>query len=240
MPREIFGEVSNPSVKLGSQAWSTVPLSILVHAGVIAVVVVVPLVATGTLPDVQRIIKYTPADARLPEAPPPPRAPSHSASPTEPRVSHDVAPSEAPEAITPEAERPPVPGAPPVIGGIDFGRESSVGARVNIGPPPAAPTLPPRPAFVRPGGDIRTPTKIHHVAPVYPSIARDAEVEGVVIIEATIGADGRVKDTRVLRSQPLLEHAAVEAVKQWRFTPTLLNGVPVPILMTVTVNFTLH
>jgi len=65
-------------------------------------------------------------------------------------------------------------------------------------------------------------------------------VSGVVIIEATIGANGRVTDAKVLRSIPLLDQAALDAVKQWVFTPTLLNGVPVPVIMTVTVNFTLQ
>jgi protein TonB len=64
-------------------------------------------------------------------------------------------------------------------------------------------------------------------------------VEGIVIIEATIGADGQVINARILRSVPLLDQAAIDAVRQWQFTPTLLNGVPVPVIMTVTVNFTL-
>ena len=85
-----------------------------------------------------------------------------------------------------------------------------------------------------------TPTKTKNVQPVYPPIAQSARVQGVVIIEATIGADGRVKDAKVLRSIPLLDQAALDAVKQWQFTPTLLNGVPVPVIMTVTVNFTLQ
>ena len=85
-----------------------------------------------------------------------------------------------------------------------------------------------------------TPTKTKDVKPVYPPIAQSARVQGVVIIEATIGADGRVKDAKVLRSIPLLDQAALDAVKQWQFTPTLLNGVPVPVIMTVTVNFTLQ
>jgi len=62
----------------------------------------------------------------------------------------------------------------------------------------------------------------------------------VVIIEATIGTDGKVKDAKVLRTIPLLDQAALDAVRQWEFTPTLLNGVPVPVIMTVTVNFTLQ
>ena len=67
-----------------------------------------------------------------------------------------------------------------------------------------------------------------------------ARVAGVVIIEATIGPNGKVQNARALRSIPLLDQAALDAVKQWEYTPTLLNGVPVPVIMTVTVNFTLQ
>ena len=87
---------------------------------------------------------------------------------------------------------------------------------------------------------MRVPVKTVHVAPVFPSIARSAQVQGVVILEAVLDASGRVESVRVLRSIPLLDQAAVEAVRQWRFTPALLNGEPVPVVMTVTVNFTLR
>jgi len=95
-------------------------------------------------------------------------------------------------------------------------------------------------AAVRVGGKIKPPTKIKDVAPVYPAAAKTARVAGVVIIEATIGANGKVIDTKVLRSVPMLDQAALDAVRQWEFTPTLLNGSPVPVVMTVTVNFKLQ
>ena len=90
------------------------------------------------------------------------------------------------------------------------------------------------------GGNIKPPSKVKDVKPEYPAIARSARVQGVVILEAVIGQTGKVEETRVLRSIPLLDAAAIEAVKQWEFTPTLLNGVPVPVIMTVTVNFALQ
>jgi protein TonB len=93
---------------------------------------------------------------------------------------------------------------------------------------------------VRVGGNIKAPTKTRDVKPTYPQIAQSARVQGVVIIEATIGPNGRVANARVLRSIPLLDQAALDAVKQWEYTPTLLNNVPVPVIMTVTVNFTLQ
>ena len=115
-----------------------------------------------------------------------------------------------------------------MIGGV-------VGGLPTAPPPPPPPTAP-----VRVGGAIKQPSKVKDVKPVYPPIAQSARVQGIVIVEATIGPDGRVKDAKVLRSIPLLDQAALDAVKQWQFTPTLLNGVPVPVIMTVTVNFTLQ
>jgi protein TonB len=77
------------------------------------------------------------------------------------------------------------------------------------------------------------------VKPVYPADAMADKVQGIVILEAVIGIDGSVENARVLRSVPRLDQAALDALLQWQFTPTLLNGAPVPVIMTVTVNFTL-
>lgn len=96
------------------------------------------------------------------------------------------------------------------------------------------------PEPLRVGGNIKAPTKIKHVNPEYPQDAKDAGVSGIIILEARIGPDGTVEDARVLRSIPLLDKAALDAVTQWQFVPTLLNGNPVPVIMTVTVNFTLQ
>ena len=92
---------------------------------------------------------------------------------------------------------------------------------------------------VRVGGPIKAPSKRKHVNPAYPAVASAARVQGVVILEVIIGPSGSVDNACVLRSIPLLDQAAIDAVRQWEFEPTLLNGQPVPVLMTVTVNFTL-
>jgi protein TonB len=90
---------------------------------------------------------------------------------------------------------------------------------------------------LRVGGEIKAPVKITDVRPVYPEDARAAGVAGVVIIEARIGADGSVEAAHVIKSIPLLDQAALDAVKQWKFVPTLMNGVPTPVVMTVAINF---
>jgi TonB family protein len=95
------------------------------------------------------------------------------------------------------------------------------------------------PQPIRVGGAIKPPAQTKRVTPPYPPEAQAAGVQGVVIMEATVGADGKVTDVRVLRSIPLLDQAAMDAVRQFEYTPTLVNGVAVPVLMTVTVNFTL-
>ena len=95
-------------------------------------------------------------------------------------------------------------------------------------------------APIRVGNGVPPPRKVHDVPPVYPSAARTLRVQGLVILEATIGPTGEVVDVEVLRSVPELDEAAVAAVEQWRYEPTLVNGEAVPVVMTVTINFSLR
>jgi TonB family protein len=128
---------------------------------------------------------------------------------------------------------------------------NSGGQSVALGPMPPPPPPPPPPGLeggnfpppgapVRVGSGIRTPTKVKDVRPLYPPDAQTAKIQGVVIIEASIDAEGRVTNAKILRSIPMLDDAALAAVRQWEFTPTYLNGAAVPVIMTVTVNFTLQ
>ena len=238
MPRDLFGTVTNPPAHIGTRSRLTLPLSLAAHAGALAVLIVVPLLATDVLPlpDTFTAVALVPPD--LPPEPPrpiPPATPTPPAPPSNP----DAAPLDAPSSITPEAPgRPPIdlgevaPGSTfsgPVFG--DRGDDRGSG----LTPPPApAPRAP-----MRVGGEVIAPTKIHDVAPEYPRMARDAKIQGIVIIQATIGADGRVVDAEVLRPIPFLGQAALDAVRQWRFTPPRLNGEPIAVIMTVTVNFRL-
>jgi protein TonB len=140
-------------------------------------------------------------------------------------VTFSFRPGVEPTMTQDAALRPPPPPPPPgaLVGRIGMPATTSAGG----------------PAPVRVGGSIRQPTQVRRVNPVYPPEAQAARVQGVVILEAVIGMDGRVDDARILRSIPLLDLAALDAVRQWEYTPTLLNGVPVPVIMTVTVQFTL-
>jgi TonB family protein len=125
--------------------------------------------------------------------------------------------------IRPEGVPPPPPPAPqPTAGWVEYR------------------TLVDQYKAVRIGGGISAPAKIRDVKPVYPPIAQVSRIQGVVIIEALIDEGGRVIEGRVLRSIPLLDQAALDAVKQWEYEPTRLNGVPTAVVMTVTVNFVLQ
>jgi protein TonB len=139
-------------------------------------------------------------------------------------------------------------GKPRLVAHDGWSTAYQVGGR-GVPPPPPPPPPPPSaretspPSWatdaIRVGGNVRQPTKTKHVNPMYPELAQSAKVQGVVIIEARIGIDGKISHARVLRSVPLLDQAALDAVMQWEFTPTLLNGQAVPVMMTMTVQFTL-
>ena len=135
---------------------------------------------------------------------------------------------------------------PPADGPISFPILISLAEGTDAGQGTVAPAAPAAgrgvraEGVVRVGGSINAPVKIKDVRPVYPPEAQVARVAGVVILEVRISPEGIVEDTHVLRSIPMLDQAAVDAVMQWRFRPTLLNGQAVPVIMTVTVNFALE
>jgi protein TonB len=235
----MFGEVVRRSVRLGSGAWYTVPLSILAHVTLAAVVVVVPLMATDVLP---KPTSFHPAFVHTPPPPPPP--PVAAAPPSKTTTAPPdptIAPTEPSPQIVAEPAAPPAPNTGP---GVEGGLPEGLAGSTSIGTMPiAVPVPPPAPALPklhRVGGDIAVPKKIKDVRPVYPALALTSRISGTVVIEATIGADGRVQNARVIESIALLDQAALNAVRQWQFTPTRLNGVPIPVIMTVTIDFLLQ
>ena len=209
----------------------TITISIVVHVAGVCAAVMAPLFATDELPAPRTAMEFIHV-VPLPEPPAPPPRTVARATVTAPRP--DVAPIDVPNGIAPEPVVDPVDDRFTNDSGvIAFGDSSAI---VIEDAPPPPPPRPPQ-SVLRVGGNIRAPQKVADVAPIYPPIALAAGLEGVVILEAVIAEDGSVRDVRVLRSIPLLDAAAVDAVRQWRFTPTLLNGQPVPVVMTVTVAF---
>jgi protein TonB len=243
MQQRLFEDlIESDVVKHKTKQSYTLPVSIAIHAIVLLLVVVVPLLTSQDLPEPTSVVKaffVEPAAAPPPPPPPPPPAPRQQNQPRPvstpvPTENKFQAPVETPEQVKPDE-------------GIDLGVEGGVPGGVEGGVPGGVvggvvgglPDAPPPPQAVRVGGQIKEPKKLKHVNPAYPDIAKQARVQGVVILECTISPQGRVTDVKVLRGIPLLDSAAIEAVKQWVYSPTLLNGVPVPVIMTVTVNFRL-
>jgi protein TonB len=216
------------------RTWTLV-VSVFAHAAVVVAIFVAPIFATADLPDPRRPLTFeaiTPIET--------PTIPTPRTQPTQPTQAVQSFPiAEPPELPTTDpVEIPParidvcescgVVGVPVGDGGI---------AHDVVAPPPA-PQAPKAPIPV--GGNIRPPTRIVYVAPIYPSLALAARVQGTVILQAVIDENGTVRELRVLRGHPLLDDAAMQAVAKWRFTPTLLNGTTVPVVMTVTVTFLLQ
>jgi protein TonB len=236
MPADLF----RPSVVATSsrRRVSLLPVSIAIHVIAIAAFFIVPLLAEMELPPPNQRVA-TPYIQVLPIAPP---AAPQPAPPSAKPVSNPapvLAPVVAPDTIAPEHEiarmGDPVPG-------VDIGVPDGVdvdGLIPGPAPPPPAPT-PAATKTVQIGGQIQPPRKIKNVAPVYPAIAQSSRVQGKVILEALIGLDGHVGHVRVLEPVALLTEPAIAAVRQWVFTPTKLNGEPVQVIMTVTVDFRLN
>ena len=214
-------------------------LSALVHAAILSTIFVTQLLSTGSLPVPRTVLAFSDAlPVRIHDIPLPPRARGGSA-PSEYR-SPGVAPIEAPPDIAPEQEVTPAGHAAPGVRGVEAGVVGGIdlpGNGLQVETPPPPPPVSREPIRLHAG--MQAPRKIVNVPPRYPTHAQLAHIEGVVVLDAVIDATGQVTDVQVTRSTRALDQAAIDAVRQWRFTPTLLNGEPVPILLTVTVRFTL-
>jgi protein TonB len=221
-----------------------VPLSLGLHAVAAVALVVVPLISGDALPEVAdqgvRAFFVQP-ESLQPPPPPPPPAGVRSAPRSVPQpilaTAAFVAPVEVPSAIEDDSsESFGIEGG--VVGGVEGGVPGGVIGGVVGGLPTSAPAVD-LPKVVRVGGAVKEPRKVKHVEPVYPDLALRARVEGLVVLEARIAPNGSVGDVRVLRGVPMLDEAAVDAVRRWVYSPTLVDGVPATALMTVTVRFRL-
>src|SRR5262245_20362706 len=241
---EMFGDVAAPRPSRTRFRRVLTAASIVLHAIAISAIVIVQVFAVGELPVPHRPLIFEELRlAQLVEVPAPPPPPRQGPS-TPSQAAPDLAPIVEPQTIAPEPDRPNVPTAPDgaVIGvsngnGLDLLGDCKGCVTERPAPPPPPPAPPDKPMRLHAG--MQAPVKIVNVNPIYPPVAQTVRVKGVVILEAIIDERGFVKSVSVLRSIQLLDQAAVDAVKQWRFTPARLNGEPVPVVMTVTVNFEL-
>jgi len=222
------------------------PASFGLHLAGIAALLIGPLLTGSLLPEPATGVHaffVEPGDlAPPPPPPPPPPAASAAKAPVRPVAPETdpaafTAPVEVPDEVRPE-DTPDLGGLEGgVPGGVEGGVPGGVIGGIVGGLPAAAPPAPPAPVTLRVGGDVKEPRKIKHVEPVYPDLAAKARLEGVIILEAIIAPNGQVRDVKVLRGMPLLDEAALAAVRQWAYTPTLLSGVPVQVALVVTVRF---
>ena len=235
----------------------TVMVSFLLQCLLIGIAILIPLIYTDTLPRTQ-LTSFLVAPPPPPPPPPPPAAAPVKAVRIIPRqfdAGRLMAPKVIPKEIAMIKEDelpPPTAGGVGVVGGIPGGVAGGspggvIGGIISnipqAAPPPPPPKEAPKPVVVqriRVGGNVQQAKLVSQPKPVYPPLARQARISGVVRFNAVIGTDGRIQNLTLVQGHPLLVPAAQEAVKQWVYQPTLLNGEPVEVVTQIDVNFTLQ
>lgn len=238
-----------------NKGW-TVVVSFGLQILMIGVAILIPLIYTDTLPKAT-LTSFLVA----PPPPPPPPPPPVAAAPVKvvkvaPRqfdAGRLMAPKTIPKeiAMIKEEELPPPSASAGVVGGVPGGVPGGapggviggiIGSVPSAAPPPPPPVkqeAPPPPQRIRVGGNVQAANLIRKITPQYPPLAKQARVQGVVKFQAIIGKDGTIQNLQLLGGHPLLVPSATEAVKQWMYKPTLLNGEPVEVVTQIDVNFTL-
>src|SRR5262245_34476970 len=251
MFEQTFVEAGNKTRKSAS-----VFISFILQVVAITVFVIIPLVFTDTLPKTQ-LTSFLVAPPPPPPPPPPPAAAPVKVVKVVPRqfdAGRLMAPKAIPKEIAniKEEELPPVQGTPGVVGGVPGGVPGGTPGGVLGGiigsvptaapPPPPAVKEAPKPVTpkqIRVGGNVQSAKLIRQPKPQYPQLAKQARIQGTVRFNAVIGKDGTIQNLTLVSGHPLLVPSAQEAVRQWVYQPTLLNGEPVEVVTTIDVNFTL-
>ncbi|MGH9612993.1 MAG: energy transducer TonB [Bryobacteraceae bacterium] len=228
-------------------AWS-VPFSIAAEVLTVGLLVIVPLIYTNQLPGVRLSMELV--------APPSPASPEPASHAREsalqprlamrPRVFVFVknAADRAPLTISGMVFAPPDLGVPGSVGTL--GTSGIADAMLHTG----AASKPPAPAIaqserapggpVHVGGHVQEAKLIRKVIPTYPTLAKQARISGVVRLVGIIGKDGNIENLQVISGHPMLVSAALDAVRQWVYRPTLLNGQPVEVIAPIEISFTLQ
>jgi len=238
--------ISSAQPKRTNSVW-TVALSTIIQFGIVIVMILIPLIYTEALPK-QMLTTFLVAPAPPPPPPPPPAPVQRIVKPVQ-RLIHNgqmMAPTVIPKKVEmiKEEELPPDIGNVGVVGGVPGGIAGGSaggvlggiigGAGSGMPPPPKA-----APARIRVGGNVQAAALVRKVDPIYPPIAKTAHISGTVVLHAIIGKDGAVKDLEYVSGPPLLMKSALDAIKQWRYKPTMLNGEPVEVDTTISVVFSL-
>ncbi len=224
---------------------STTILSFFLQVGLIGILILIPLIYTDALPKGQMM------GFLIAPPPPPPPPPPPAAAPVKvvKMVSEVVngqlrAPTKIPDKVQmiKEEEAPPDLGAGGVPGGVPGGIPGGSAGGVIGGIISSTPVAVPKvatPQRVRVSSGVSTGLLIRKVTPNYPQLAKQARIQGSVVLQAEISKEGTIQNLQLISGHPMLAPAAIEAVKQWRYKPYLLNGEPVAVETQVVVNFSL-
>jgi len=247
----MFESLHDKDSRSTGQRFLALLYSILIHGLMIICLIVVPLVYFNLLPEAQilTLLIAAPPTPPIPEppSPPPPGAQTAETSKGSSIERPWAVPETIPKGIPAPDEEPPVVGVIPGLSAISPGVPGSggqilsgpLGNLVGLNPPPLLPPPPPnrKPELIV--SRIQESKLIRKIIPEYPPLALQGRVEGTVILEINVDEEGNVGDVRVLKGNPLLSAEAVRAVRQWKYSPTVLNGEPIPVISTVTVEFRL-
>ncbi|MEK7405336.1 MAG: energy transducer TonB [Acidobacteriota bacterium] len=231
----------------------TVALSFIGQCFLMGILILIPLIYTDTLPR-GTLTSFLVAPPPPPPPPPPPAVEVKVVKviPRQFDAGRLMAPKQIPKdiAMIKEEDLPPPTGAVGVVGGVPGGVPGGspggvIGGIISSAPVAAPP--PPKVEVVKPkevqrirvGGNVQQAKLLNQPKPVYPPLAKQARIQGVVRLTAVIGTNGSIQNLQVISGHPLLIPSALEAVKQWRYQPTLLNGEPVEVITQIDVNFTL-
>ena len=229
----------------------TVLMSFVLECLGIGILILIPLIYTNTLPATQ-LMSYLVAPPPPPPPPPPPAVVKvQKVVPREFDAGKLLQPKAIPKnvAIIKEDDTPPA-AISGVVGGVPGGVPGgSVGGVIGgiisaapVAPPPPPKVEAPKPAApqrIRVGGNVQKAMQLFTPSPVYPPLAKQARIQGVVKLNAVISKEGAIEQLTVVSGHPLLIPSALEAVKKWRYKPTLLNSEPVEVITQIDVNFTL-
>src|SRR5579863_7410264 len=232
--------------RLKTKRGRTTTFAIILEIALIGVMVLMPLIFTEALPK-QQLMTFLVAPPPPPPPPPPAAAPVKIVK----QIQTDIVngelrtPTKIPkkvEMIKEDEAPPPVMATTGVVGGVPGGvpggSMGGVIGSVLSSTPVAVPKIA-TPQRVRVSSGVQSGLLIRKVPPAYPPLARQARIQGTVILQAQISKDGNIENLQLISGHPMLAPAAIEAVKQWKYKPYLLNGEPVEVETTVQVNFTL-
>jgi periplasmic protein TonB len=238
--------ISSPNPKKTNKWW-TVLVSTAFQIGFLAILILIPLIYTEALPKTMMATMLT---APPPPPPPPPPPVVTQVVHVKPQVHlMDAGKLMAPKVIPKEVkiikeDAEPDMGSVGAVGGVPGGVAGGsmggvlggvIGGMGTVAPPKPRPTGP-----IRVGGNVQAARIVNRVQPVYPPLARQTRISGTVRLHAIISKDGTIQQLEVISGHPLLQQAALDAVRQWRYQPTLLNGEPVEVDTTIDVIFSLN